>query len=95
MLAVAKLDVATVGRSLAAANFASVLLAVGLMASSFIARAESWFAALNAALPDAPIGRALTRRGLLIGMATSTVAPCSPGRGGPGLGNRAEDRRSA
>jgi phosphatidylinositol alpha-mannosyltransferase len=45
------------------------------MASSFMARSESWFAVIRAAVPNAPIGRAPVRRGLLIGMAASTLAP--------------------
>lgn len=34
-----------------------VAAGVVLMASAFVARAESWFATIRAALPDRPIGR--------------------------------------
>lgn len=45
------------------------------MAGSFVARGESWFAVIRAAMPSAPVSRAVVRRALLIGMVGSTVAP--------------------
>jgi phosphatidylinositol alpha-mannosyltransferase len=45
------------------------------MAASFLARAESWYAVIRQAAPDAPVKRTHVRRGLLIGMAGSAVAP--------------------
>src|ERR1017187_9629519 len=75
VLGISKLDPAAVAGSLTSIDASWVLLAVTLMGGSFLARAESWFIALRAAAPDAPVGRSAVRRALLIGMATSTVAP--------------------
>lgn len=79
VLAAVKLDPAAVLSSLTSVAAGWVVLALGLMATAFLARAESWFAVVRAALPDAPVGRLAVLRALLIGMATSTVAPARAG----------------
>ncbi len=45
------------------------------MIGAFLARGESWFVVIDAALPDAHISRVPVTRALLIGMATSSVTP--------------------
>ncbi len=75
VLAITKLGLVQVTRALAHVNAGWAGLALALMATSFLARAESWFAVLGAALPHKRVGRPAVRRGLLIGMAGSTVAP--------------------
>jgi uncharacterized membrane protein YbhN (UPF0104 family) len=75
VLAVAKINLADVGHALARVNAVSVAAAVLLMAGAFLTRAESWYAAIRAALPGERIGRDAVTRALLIGMAGSAVAP--------------------
>ncbi len=75
VLAITNLDLAQVTRALAHVNAGWAGLAVGLMATSSLTRAESWFAVIRAALPHNRLGRPAVRRGLLIGMAGPTVAP--------------------
>lgn len=74
-LAITKVNVAEVGNTLGAVDPGWLVVACVLMASSFLARAESWFAVIRAALPEGRIGRSAVTRGLLIGMAASSVAP--------------------
>jgi phosphatidylinositol alpha-mannosyltransferase len=74
-LGFAKINTAQVGHALTHIRGGWVALAVVLLAGAFMARAESWFAAIRAALPDQRIGRPAVTRVLLIGMAGSTVAP--------------------
>jgi phosphatidylinositol alpha-mannosyltransferase len=78
-LAVTRIDLAAAGRALSSVNAGWVAVALALMASSFMARGESWFAAIRAAAPAARIRRVQVTRGLLIGMATSTLAPARLG----------------
>ncbi len=75
VLAVSKLNPAQVGHVLARTNVGWALLALALMAIAFLARGESWFAVIRAALPGNRLGRAVVTRGILIGMVGSTVAP--------------------
>ncbi len=84
VLAITKLDPKVIGHALAHVNGGWTLLALGLMAAAFLARAESWHAVLLAAIRskrgrDADLGENLDRgtvtRALLIGMAGSSVAP--------------------
>src|ERR1700761_1422907 len=75
VLAVTKIDLAEVGHALARVNGWCVAVAVLLMAAAFLARAESWYAAIHAALPGGRVGRAAATRALLIGMVGSAVAP--------------------
>ncbi len=83
-LAITKLDPRVIGHALAHVDVGWTLLALGLMAAAFLARAESWHAVLLAAIRskrgrDADLGEDLDRgtvtRALLIGMAGSSVAP--------------------
>jgi phosphatidylinositol alpha-mannosyltransferase len=73
--AITKLNLSAVGHVLSHARPGWVVLAVFLMAIAFVARAESWYAVVRAAVPGSRIGRGPVRRGLMIGMVGSTVAP--------------------
>lgn len=75
ILAIDKLNISAVGHVLSRVHPGWVVLAVFLMASAFVARAESWYAVIGAAIPGNRVGRAPIRRGLMIGMVGSTVAP--------------------
>jgi phosphatidylinositol alpha-mannosyltransferase len=84
VLAITKLDPRVIAHALAHVNAGWALLALGLMAAAFLARAESWHAVLLAAIRGkrgraADLGPNLDRgtvtRALLIGMAGSSVAP--------------------
>lgn len=75
VLALTQLDLSGVGRALAKVRAGWLVLALALMGSSFLARAESWYAVIRAALPGARVLRSDVLRGLLIGMAGSAVAP--------------------
>lgn len=75
VLGLAKIDIAKVGRALAHVRAGWVAVAAGLMIATFLARGESWFAAIRAALPTRPISRSAVTRVLLIGMFGSSVAP--------------------
>lgn len=74
-LAVTKISLAEVGHALARVDGLWVAAAAGAMALAFLARGESWYAALRAALPAQPIARGDVTRVLLIGIAGSAVAP--------------------
>ncbi len=75
VLAIDKLNPGAVGHVLSHVRPGWVALATFLMASAFVARAESWYAVIGAAIPGNRLGRAPVRRGLMIGMVGSTVAP--------------------
>jgi phosphatidyl-myo-inositol alpha-mannosyltransferase len=75
VLAIEKLNISAVGHVLSHVHPGWVALAVLLMGTAFVARAESWYAVIGAAIPGNRIGRAPVRRGLMIGMVGSTVAP--------------------
>jgi phosphatidylinositol alpha-mannosyltransferase len=75
VLAIAKLNPGAVGHVLAHVRPGWVALATFLMAIAFVARAESWFAVIRVAVPGRTLGRGPVRRGLMIGMVGSTVAP--------------------
>ncbi len=74
-LAIVKLNPAQVGHRLSKTNVGWALLALALMALAFLARGESWFAVIRAAVPGTHLGRAVVNRGIMIGMIGSTVAP--------------------
>jgi phosphatidylinositol alpha-mannosyltransferase len=95
VLAIVKLDPAAVLSSLTSVAAGWAVLGVGLMATAFLARGESWFAVIQAALPDAPVGRLAVLRALLIGMAASTVAPARAGEAARAwvIGRRVGDPR--
>ncbi len=75
VLAIVKLNPAAVGRILSHVKLGWAGLALALMAAAFFMRAESWYAVIRAAIPGNDLGRAPVRRGLMIGMVGSTVAP--------------------
>lgn len=75
VLAVTKLNPSQVGRRLAHTELGWAFVALALMALAFVARAESWFAVIGAALPGNRLGRGVVRRAIMIGMVGSTVAP--------------------
>jgi phosphatidylinositol alpha-mannosyltransferase len=75
VLAVQKIQLGRIGHALGRVSGGWVALACALMALAFLARAESWFAVIRAALPEDRIGRPPVIRALFIGMAGSTVAP--------------------
>jgi phosphatidylinositol alpha-mannosyltransferase len=74
-LAIAKLNPSQVGHLLSKTNLGWAFLALALMALAFVARGESWFAVIRAALPDTHLGRGVVSRAIMIGMIGSTVAP--------------------
>lgn len=75
VLAINKLNPSQVGSRLAHTELGWAFVALALMVIAFLARAESWFAVIRAALPEAHLGRGVVRRGIMIGMVGSTVAP--------------------
>ncbi len=75
VLGLSKIDLHQVGRSLAHVRAGWIAVAAGLMTATFLARAESWFAAIRAALGDSVVDRLTVTRVLLIGMFGSSVAP--------------------
>ncbi|MHB1808650.1 MAG: lysylphosphatidylglycerol synthase transmembrane domain-containing protein [Solirubrobacteraceae bacterium] len=72
---VASINLAALGHALATVNGLWLAVAFALMVGAFLARGESWFVVIGAALPEARIGRPAVTRALLIGMAASAVAP--------------------
>jgi phosphatidylinositol alpha-mannosyltransferase len=74
-LAIAKLHPAQVGHLLSKTKVGWALLALALMMIAFVARGESWYAVIRAALPNTHLGRGVVMRGIMIGMVGSTVAP--------------------
>jgi phosphatidylinositol alpha-mannosyltransferase len=74
-LAIAKLHPAQVGHVLSTTKVGWAILALGLMMIAFVARGESWYAVIRAALPNTHLGRGVVMRGIMIGMVGSTVAP--------------------
>src|SRR5436305_4953129 len=74
-LAIAKLHPAQVGHLLSKTKVGWAVLALALMMIAFVARGESWYAVLRAALPNTHLGRGVVMRGIMIGMVGSTVAP--------------------
>lgn len=74
-LAIAKLHPAQVGHLLSKTKVGWALLALALMMIAFVARGESWYAVIRAALPNTHLGRGVAMRGIMIGMVGSTVAP--------------------
>ncbi len=74
-LALAKVNISELGRALGHVRVGWIAAGAAFMCGAFLARAESWFAAIRAAVPDCGIGRATVTRAMLIGMAGNTVAP--------------------
>lgn len=75
VLALEKVDLQGVGHALSHVSVGWVVLACVLMGAAFVARGESWFVVIRAALPEERVGRVPVIRALFVGMAGSTVAP--------------------
>lgn len=74
-LAVTSIDLRSVGRAISHARVGWLLIAALLFGGNALARSESWFATLCAALPGMPLSRGFVIRAALLGSVTSTVAP--------------------
>lgn len=79
ILAATRVDLSAATHAISSVAPAWIALAFAAMASAFAARGESWFASIRAAAPAVAISRIAVTRSLLIGMATSTVAPARVG----------------
>jgi uncharacterized membrane protein YbhN (UPF0104 family) len=75
VLALARINLTQVASSLSSANPAWVAAAAALMSAAFLARGESWYVVLRAALPASTIPRAAVTRALLAGILGSGVTP--------------------
>jgi phosphatidylinositol alpha-mannosyltransferase len=73
--ALLSLNLSKVGHALVTVDFAWIVLALALMASSLVMRAISWHAILRAALPDTPIPWLAVIRATMIGVMGSAVFP--------------------
>jgi phosphatidylinositol alpha-mannosyltransferase len=74
-LAVSKLDLSALALALDRVQLDWLVAAVLLMSGAFLARSESWYRVIRGAVPESVVTRSEVRRGLLIGMAGSSVAP--------------------
>jgi phosphatidylinositol alpha-mannosyltransferase len=79
VVAVQRVGLDNVGRSLLASDLGWVLVAVALMAASMVLRAISWRAILHAALPWANVGVRDAFRGTAIGVLMSATMPARLG----------------
>ena len=73
--ALLNLNLSRVGHALSTVDFAWVVLALALMATSLVMRAISWHALLRAALPDIPVPWPPVIRATMIGVLGSAVFP--------------------
>jgi phosphatidyl-myo-inositol alpha-mannosyltransferase len=78
-LALNRLGLEPIARSLLAATPIWVLVAFALMCSSMLVRAEAWHAILRAALPGVRVRRRDTARGTMIGVLMSATMPARLG----------------
>jgi phosphatidylinositol alpha-mannosyltransferase len=78
-LALNRLGLEPIARSLLAAAPIWVLVAFALMCSSMLVRAEAWHAILRAALPGVRVRRRDTARGTMIGVLMSATMPARLG----------------
>jgi phosphatidylinositol alpha-mannosyltransferase len=78
-LALDRIGLEPIGRSLLAATPIWVLLAFALMCASMLLRAEAWNAILRAALPGIRVRRRDTARGTMIGVLMSATLPARLG----------------
>jgi phosphatidylinositol alpha-mannosyltransferase len=78
-LALDRIGLEPIGRSLLAATPIWVLLAFALMCASMLLRAEAWHAILRAALPGVRVRRRDTARGTMIGVLMSATMPARLG----------------
>jgi phosphatidylinositol alpha-mannosyltransferase len=75
VLALSRLDLHSVGHSLASANFGWIVAAVALMSLSLVLRAISWRETLKAAIADFGVGFAAVLRATVIGVLVSALLP--------------------
>jgi phosphatidylinositol alpha-mannosyltransferase len=78
-LALKRLGLEPIGRSLLAATPIWVLVAFALMCASMLLRSEAWHAILRAALPGVRVRRRDTARGTMIGVLMSATMPARLG----------------
>jgi phosphatidylinositol alpha-mannosyltransferase len=78
-LALDRIGLEPIGRSLLAATPIWVLVAFALMCGSMLLRAEAWHAILRAALPGLRVRRRDTARGTMIGVLMSATMPARLG----------------
>jgi phosphatidyl-myo-inositol alpha-mannosyltransferase len=78
-LALQRMGIDRVGRSLLAATPYWVLVAFALMCASMLLRAEAWHAILRAALPGTRVRRRDAARGTMIGVLMSATLPARLG----------------
>jgi phosphatidylinositol alpha-mannosyltransferase len=78
-LALDRIGLESIGRSLLAATPIWVLVAFALMCASMLLRAEAWHAILRAALPGLRVRRRDTARGTMIGVLMSATMPARLG----------------
>jgi phosphatidylinositol alpha-mannosyltransferase len=78
-LALDRIGLEPIGRSLLAATPIWVLVAFALMCASMLLRAEAWHAILRAALPGLRVRRRDTARGTMIGVLMSATMPARLG----------------
>jgi phosphatidylinositol alpha-mannosyltransferase len=78
-LALNRLGLEPIARSLLAATPIWVLVAFALMCTSMLVRAEAWHAILRAALPGVRVRRRDTARGTMIGVLMSATMPARLG----------------
>jgi phosphatidylinositol alpha-mannosyltransferase len=78
-LALQRLGLEPIGRSLLAATPTWVLVAFALMCASMLLRAEAWHAILRAALPGLRVRRRDTARATMIGVLMSATMPARLG----------------
>ncbi|MBV9213319.1 MAG: flippase-like domain-containing protein [Actinobacteria bacterium] len=79
MLALDRIGIDSIVQALLAATPWWVLVALALMCTSMLARAESWHAILRAALPGARVRRRHAVRGVMIGVLMSATLPARLG----------------
>jgi phosphatidyl-myo-inositol alpha-mannosyltransferase len=78
-LALQRIGLESIGRSLLAATPVWVLFASALMCASMLLRAEAWHAILRAALPGTRVRRRDAARGTMIGVLMSATLPARLG----------------
>jgi phosphatidylinositol alpha-mannosyltransferase len=78
-LALDRIGLESIGKSLLAATPIWVLVAFALMCGSMLLRAEAWHAILRAALPGLRVRRRDTARGTMIGVLMSATMPARLG----------------
>jgi phosphatidylinositol alpha-mannosyltransferase len=78
-LALQRIGIESIGNALLGARTFWVVLALALMCTSMLLRAESWHAILRAALPGVRVRRRDAARGIMIGVLMSATLPARLG----------------